>query len=176
MDPVEVTKTSSTLFAAFIFIHSEVAVSSTPLGRPAALEAAAPEEAAAFKETLSYQRLLPLWLIGHHPLLSQKALRHSSSAKKLHKQTQRAIQRQRSNAAALKRQHGFPRGRPTHTNGCGKVRRRKVLRKERKDRKGETTQGSFRHEHGFLPGKQSHCSTDFKSLEVRWSHRPRQDL
>ena len=53
MDPVEVTKTSSTLFTAFIFVHSEVAVSSTPLGRPAALKAAAPEEAAAFKETLS---------------------------------------------------------------------------------------------------------------------------
>ena len=51
MDPVEVTKTSSTLFTAFIFIHSEVAVFSTPLGRPAALEAAAPVEAAA--ETFS---------------------------------------------------------------------------------------------------------------------------
>ena len=88
------------------------------------------------RDSLSQQRLSLLWLLGHHPLLSQKALRHSSSAKKLHKQTQRAIQRQRSNAAALKRQHGFPRGRPTHTNGCGKVRRRKVLRKERKDRKG----------------------------------------
>ena len=151
-----------------------------PLGGCSVLNTTRPASSARSSsiqlDSLSHQRLLLLWFLGHHPLLSQKALRHSSSAKKLHKQTQRAIQRQRSDAAALKRQHGFPRGRPTHTNGCGKVRRRKVLRKERKDRKGEATQGSFRHEHGFLPEKQSHCSTDFKSLEVRWSHRPRQDL
>ena len=173
MEPFGVTKTSCTLFTAFIFIHSEVAVFSTPLGRPVALEAAAPEEAAAFKETLSL-------ISGSCPSgFSAISLFCSSPSQQRQKASQASSARHTTPAqrcSCPQTTTWLPARTPHTHNGCGKVRRRKVLRKEKKVGRGRRLKGHFDTSTAFLPEKQSHCSADFKSLEVKWSHRPRKDL